>query len=296
MPGASCHNGAMRDGATMGQRAIGCDGGGSGARLALLWDGTRHEVSGGPANVTSDFDGAVREVMALLGQVAERAGLTMAELRGVPAHFALAGAVDAAIRARVAAALPVAGVVEEDRRAAVRGALGAEPGYVAGVGTGSYLARQGPEGFATIGGHGLVLGDEASGAWAGRALLKAALAVEDGMEPGTALTQEVAAELGGASGIVAFAAKAGPREFAMLAPKVFEAERDSVARRIMVRGAEYIARGVLALGWQAGDALCLTGGVGPRYAGLLPDAMQDALVPARGSALDGALALALEQA
>ena len=278
-----------------GRSAIGCDGGGSGSRLALLWEGRRHEVTGGPANVTSDYDGAVAEVAGLLHRATEAAGVTLTALGGLPAHFALAGAVDGTIAGRVAAALPVAGVVEEDRRAATRGALGTGLGYVAGIGTGSYLARQGPEGFTTIGGHGLVLGDEASGAWAGRALLRAVLAVEDGLEPPTPLTREISAEMGGTAGIVGFAAQAGPGAFAALAPRVFEAQTDAVARNIATQGAEYIARGLRALGWRAGDAMCLIGGVGPRYAGLLPPEMQAALVEARGSALDGALALALEQ-
>ncbi|MBY6155045.1 ATPase [Vannielia litorea] len=276
-------------------RAIGCDGGGSGSRLVLLWDGARHEVTGGPANATSDRAGAVDEISALLVRSAEAAGVAVKALKGIPAHYAIAGVVDESIARAVAEALPVPGVVEEDQRAAVRGALGAEPGFVAGIGTGSYLARQGEAGFATIGGHGLVLGDEASGAWLGRELLRAVLAVADGMEPETALTRAVSGEFGGASGVVAFAAGARPQEFASLAPRVFEAEGDAVARHMLVRGGDYIARGLLALGWSAGDAICLTGGAGPRYAGFLPQEMQDALVPARGSALDGALALALEQ-
>ncbi|QDC08086.1 ATPase [Oceanicola sp. D3] len=276
-------------------RAIGCDGGGSGARLALVWDGLRHEVCGGPANVTSDFAGAVAEVSGLLHRAAQLAGVSLEDLRGVPAHFALAGVVDERVATRVAAALPLEGVVEEDRRAAVRGALGERPGHVAGIGTGSYLARQGPDGFETIGGHGLVLGDEASGAWMGRALLKAVLAVEDGVEPATALTRQIAEEMGGVSGIVAFAAEAGPSDFAALAPRLLDAKTDSAARHIIVAGADYIARGLLALGWKEGGAICLIGGIGGKYADFLPTQMQKALVGAEGSALDGALALAMEQ-
>ena len=275
--------------------AIGCDGGGSGSRLALMWNGRRFEVSGGPANATTDRVGAVAEIRALLREVAGKAGVAVETLADLPAHLALAGVTGPEIAAEVAAALPLErAVVEEDRRAAVRGALGSAPGYVAGVGTGSYLARQGPDGFATIGGHGLVLGDEASGAWAGREALRAVLAVEDRMEPESPLTRELREELGGPSGVIAFARDAGPQDFAGLAPRIFGAESDSMARRIVIRGADYLARGLLALGWHEGNALCLTGGVGQYYAGQMPPAMQKALVPPRGSALDGALALALD--
>ncbi|WP_074257427.1 hypothetical protein [Vannielia litorea] len=279
-----------------GPRAIGCDGGGSGSRLVLVWDGLRHEVTGGPANATSDLAGAVAEVAGLLERAAAAAGVPCSALAGVPAHFALAGVVTGEIAEEVARALPVPGVVEEDRRAAVRGALGARAGFVAGIGTGSYLARQGPEGFASIGGHGLVLGDEASGAWLGRALLKAVLAEADGLAEGSDLTRAVSGEMGGVAGVVGFAATAGPQEFARLAPRMFAAEGDPVVAAILEEGAGYIVRGLEALGWQAGDALCLTGGVGPRYAGLLPGGMQAALVEPEGSGLEGALALALEQA
>lgn len=277
--------------------AIGCDGGGSGSRLVLLWRGVRHEVTGGPANVMSDPAGAVAQIVALLEQAAEQAGVGLEAVAGVPAHLALAGVLDARSAEAVARKLPLrAAIVEEDRRAAVRGALGPREGTVAGIGTGSYLARQSAEGFRTIGGHGLVLGDEASGAWAGRALLRAVLAAQDGLGPGSALTERILREMDGIGGIVRFAAGAAPKDFARLVPAVFDAAEDPVAAAIIAEGAGYLARALLAVGWRAGEALCLAGGVGARYASRLAPDMQAALVAPRGSALDGALALALDAA
>lgn len=277
--------------------AIGCDGGGSGARLVLLWEGVRHEVTGGPANVMSDRIGALAQIVTLLEQAAARAGVSLEALADVPAHLALAGVVDVESAEAVARELPLrAAVVEEDRRAAVRGALGSAEGTVAGIGTGSYVARQGAEGFRTIGGHGLVLGDQASGAWAGRALLRAVLAAEDGLTPPSDLTRQTLHEMGGSAGIVGFAAEAEPKDFARLAPLVFDSLADPVADSIIAEGADYLERALLAVGWRAGEALCLAGGVGGRYASRLPPEMQAALVAPRGTSLDGALALALEAA
>lgn len=277
--------------------AIGCDGGGSGARLVLLWEGVRHEVTGGPANVMSDRIGALAQIVTLLEQAAARAGVSLEALADVPAHLALAGVVDVESAEAVARELPLrAAVVEEDRRAAVRGALGSAEGTVAGIGTGSYVARQGAEGFRTIGGHGLVLGDQASGAWAGRALLRAVLAAEDGLAPPSDLTRQTLHQMGGSAGIVGFAAEAEPKDFARLAPLVFDSLADPVADSIIAEGADYLERALLAVGWRAGEALCLAGGVGGRYASRLPPEMQAALVAPRGTSLDGALALALEAA
>lgn len=277
--------------------AIGCDGGGSGARLVLLWEGVRHEVTGGPANVMSDRIGALAQIVTLLEQAAARAGVSLEALADVPAHLALAGVVDVESAEAVARELPLrAAIVEEDRRAAVRGALGSAEGTVAGIGTGSYVARQGAEGFRTIGGHGLVLGDQASGAWAGRALLRAVLAAEDGLAPPSDLTRQTLHQMGGSAGIVGFAAEAEPKDFARLAPLVFDSLADPVADSIIAEGADYLERALLAVGWRAGEALCLAGGVGGRYASRLPPEMQAALVAPRGTSLDGALALALEAA
>ncbi|RBW45875.1 hypothetical protein DS901_01750 [Loktanella sp. D2R18] len=60
----------------------------------------------------------------------------------------------------------------------------------------------------------------------------------------------------------------------------------------MQRGADDMARGLTQLGFQPGDPLCLLGGLGPHYAGYLPPAYLAGKMDAKGSALDGAFALA----
>jgi glucosamine kinase len=62
----------------------------------------------------------------------------------------------------------------------------------------------------------------------------------------------------------------------------------------MQDGADYIVNSLTALGYTAGAPLCLTGGLGPHYANYLPTSYNTNLIEPKGSALDGALLLALQ--
>jgi dTDP-4-dehydrorhamnose reductase len=97
-----------------------------------------------------------------------------------------------------------------------------------------------------------------------------------------------------AAGVVAFAGRATPADFAALAPRLLDAATagDGTALALLRQGADYIARGVNRLGWQPGEALCPIGGLAASYTPYLPAPMASSLVDPQGSALDGALALA----
>lgn len=276
-------------------RLIAVDGGGSTCRVALLLDGQRFEAESGPANATSDPEGALANVRAALAAAAAKARLGLAGLRTVPAHVGLAGVLDPATAARIAARLPFERVrVADDRASAVVGALGAAEGAVAGIGTGSFLGRRAGGQLRLIGGWGLKLGDEASAGWLGRGLLVSALRTVDGLASPSALTEAVLAEHGGPAGIVTFAAAATPADFGRLAPRITAAAvaGDAAARALMRAGAAYLEAGLAALGWREGEAFCLIGGVAPAYAPYLGAPFARALRPPQGSGLDGALALA----
>lgn len=274
---------------------IGIDGGGSGCRFALVRGGQRVEVSGGPANVSTDFEGAMATLDGGIHALADRAGRSVADLATARIYVALAGVVSADLATEVARRLPFPHiVVADDRIAATTGALGAADGCVIGIGTGSFLARKVAGQTRLIGGWGLNLGDDASGAHLGRGLLQRAVLGVDGLGPTSELTQAVLQELGGPAGVVGFAATATPRDFAKLAPRIVAAATagDRVARGLLSDGAAYIERGLRRLGWQPGDAICPVGGLAACYGDGLPDEMADALTPPKGSGLDGALALA----
>jgi glucosamine kinase len=128
----------------------------------------------------------------------------------------------------------------------------------------------------------------------GHGVLEQTLLVVDGIVPASALTDRMLEKLGGAAGIVQFSLKARPGDFGTLAPDVVEmaAAGDPIGRMLMQRGADYLQSALGALEYQTNDILCLSGGVGPHYAGYLPDQMTANLVPAKGRAVDGAFALA----
>lgn len=277
---------------------IGVDGGGTACRVGLLYAGRRFEVEADSANVATDRAAAIATIRQGLEDVAAKAGLSMAALRACSAYLGLAGVMAAEDAAEVAAALPLERVrVEDDRRSAVVGALGDRDGAVTGIGTGSFLARRSGSEIRLLGGWGFVLGDEASGAWLGRGLLATALQVLDGLTERSPLVDAVLAEHGNESArIVAFGFSAVPGDFARLAPRVVAAaaEGDGVATGLMQGGAAYIERSLAALGWRAGEPLCLVGGVAGQYRPYLAEAVARSIVPPEGSALDGALHLASE--
>jgi len=277
---------------------VAVDGGGTSCRIAVLRDGVRSDITTGSANVASDRGAAIRTINDALTEVAGIAGLPLPALRKCPAYLGLAGVMSLADGAAVAAALALEnGVVADDRIATVKGAMGAGDGAVAGIGTGSFLGRQDRGVIRLIGGYGLGLGDEASGAWLGRTLLARVLLVVDGLAGGSALTDRVLADFGGeVAGIVGFSTTAQPRDYGRFAPWITRAAHDGdiIARELMQSGAEYIARALRALGWKPGEALCLTGGVGPQYQAYLPAEMAACVTAPMGSGLDGALALAAQ--
>ena len=94
--------------------------------------------------------------------------------------------------------------------------------------------------------------------------------------------------------VIGFALSERPAGFAALAPEVLAAATagDALARDLVTEGADYVVRALHALGWRAGEGLCLTGGLGPHYRAWLPPEVQASLAEARGGALDGAMVLA----
>lgn len=275
---------------------LGIDGGGTSCRAAAVTGGLRHEVTLGPANVSTGFDAAVKTIGEALRLLAGRAGLPPETLFQAPAHLGLAGVVGGGEAARVRAALPLSrATVTDDRPTTIAGALGPAEGAVVAIGTGSFLGRQAGGRIGGLGGWGFFLGDQASGAWLGRRCLEEVMLAVDGLAAETGLGRSILADHGNdPAEIVRFSVRARPADYAGLARGVVAAADagDPLGSRLMAEGADYIRRGLAALGWRRGEALCLTGGLGSAYAAWLGESV----VPARGSALDGALLLAARAA
>jgi glucosamine kinase len=217
-----------------------------------------------------------------------------AGMAGLTAGLGLAGANAAGAAGALRAGLPFARLrIETDAIAAVKGALGGRDGIVAAIGTGSVFASQRAGVIRQIGGWGLVLGDEGSGARLGRSLLAAALGAVDGFWPMTPLLRATLDEHGGSEGVIAFSLAARPADFAALAPGILCSD-DPAARDLMARAVEDVAASVAVLQRDAPLPVTFIGGLGAAYAERLAGRWE--IVPAVGSALDGALMLAREVA
>ena len=275
---------------------IGVDGGGTSCRIALIWNGSRADVVTGSANVTTDAKGAVRTILTGIEVVATKVGVQLEDLRTCPVCLGLAGAIGDTETDFVAAALPFERVrVVDDRVTTLKGALGAATGAVAGIGTGSFLAHQKPGEIRLAGGYGLPLGDEASGAWLGREVLRKVLHVADGLAQPSPLTQTVFSQFGNSvAEIVAFSARAVPQDFGQFAPLTLDAADtgDAIGLQVVLAGAGYIVQSLTALDWHPGEPLCLMGGVGPRYREFLPREIRSVVSEPKGNALDAALEMA----
>lgn len=281
---------------------IGVDGGGSTCRVAIARaDGTViGSANGAAANPATSLSETVRTLLATIERARADAGIGTAQVAAAHAHFGLAGAINGEIAAQVASAMPIRSIrVTDDRPTNMAGALGRENGYLAAIGTGSFIGAQAGGAQRFIGGWGFELGDEASGARLGRQVLAALLRWQDGLCAESRLLTETLAGFGNdPSAVVLFGNEASPLDFAEFAPRVVAAalEGDVAGERIMRQGAGYIQTALQTLGHQKGAPLCLIGGLGPHYAAFLePRFTRNMLAPA-GTALDGALMLATEMA
>lgn len=274
---------------------IAVDGGGTRCRLVL--DGPRGRVSveAGPANVATDFETALANIRAGLAALGGAAGVAPDDLVAMPAYLGLAGAGERALCAQVEAALPFLQVrVEEDRMAALQGALGEADGAIAHCGTGSFFGLRRDGAVRWVGGWGAKLGDEASSHWVGREALAGALLAVDGLRPASPLSDALIARWGSPAGLVAFAAEASPDAIGGLAPEVAVAAAggDALGRDVLERGAGHVTAMLDFLGWQPGLAICFTGGFAPTYDAYLPAQMRAALVDPAAPPIEGAVALA----
>lgn len=270
---------------------LGIDGGGTGCRAAVADSAGRILGLGqsGPANIASDGETAARNILEASNAALAAAGGGTIRSAGL----GLAGANAAGAPDRLRASLPFAQVtIVTDAITAIKGALGPDDGIVAALGTGSVFASQIGGAIRQIGGRGLTLGDEASGAWIGRALLARTLRAVDGFTPFTPLLETILTEHGSADAIVARSLGARPADFAALAPRVI-ASADPAAQAIMGQALADAAEAIALLQGVTALPVTFLGGLGPAYAARLPQFLQR---PARGTALDGALLLARQAA
>ncbi|SOC13666.1 BadF/BadG/BcrA/BcrD ATPase family protein [Rhodobacter maris] len=267
---------------------LGIDGGGSGCRavLADAAGAVLARAESGPANIASDFDTAAARLDALAREVI--GARPMAEVRAV---LGVAGANLSGAGPRLAAMLPFRAKVVQDIATSLRGALGADDGIVAAIGTGSVFARQRAGEMRVIGGWGFRLGDEASGAWMGRLMLNRITRMIDGYAPLTPLAKAVLADLGGGPGLVSFTLTKTPGDHARLVYRMAAALEDPLSQEVLAETRGELRRAIGVLQCDPPLPVVWQGGLGATLA--LDDWPRQ---EPQGTALDGALAMAQDAA
>ncbi|MCK0097390.1 N-acetylglucosamine kinase [Yoonia sp. F2084L] len=274
------------------------DGGGSGCRVAI-YDANKEVIAsakGAPANVFTNPDDAIRNVLDVIQKTAAQAGFTTQVIAQSAAHIGLAGVIDPTDGDRIAAAMPFAHLtVSDDRATSVAGAFGDSDGVLAAVGTGSFVTAQSSGIVRYFGGWGFDVSDQASGGWLGRHALQRTLLAHDGVIAQSDLTRHLLDHFDGSLvKLVQFARDARPSDMAAFAPRIVHAasRNDVNGVALMQEGVQYLMACIKAAQCAPGTTLCLTGGLGPHYAPYLDEDLRASLQAPAGTALDGAFHLA----
>ncbi len=271
------------------------DGGGSKCRAALVIDGVIARQEAGPSNLFSDPEGAAHTIGVLIEQTAKNHGKSLIDIEKIPGFLAIAGAIFPDKQDSFLKQMGLRNcVLRDDRASTVWGALAEQDGWVASLGTGSFFARKVTGKVTAIGGWGAQFGDAGSGAWLGTNLLRRAFEFVDGTGAGSPMISKLIDHHDGPAGLLAAYADAGTSDIAALAELIFQQAQagDAAATALVDQTIAETRRALSALGWQEGQALCLTGGVGLALSAYAKDAFGGRILRPEGTALDGAIAIA----
>jgi glucosamine kinase len=277
---------------------LGIDGGGTRCRARLVDRGGRllAEAEGGPANIATDLDGASLSILDVAHAAASAAGLGDDALVRMRAGLGLAGGNVASVaEATLRRPFPFASVrVASDAEIACLGAHGGGDGAILIVGTGSQGVAMTNGRTATVGGWGFQISDTGSGAVLGRDAARRALLGHEGVESASPFTAAIMERFKDPTGLLAFSRAAIPRDWATLAPAVFDfaADGDPVATALRDAAVADVTRLIDRLQELGGRRVALMGGLAGVYRPLLPARLDLLMVEPVGDALDGAVTLA----
>jgi N-acetylmuramic acid 6-phosphate etherase len=256
----------------------GIDGGATRARAVVLDErGRTRARREGPAGIVNPDDvcAGADAAAALARAVLADAGADLAAgARATALCCGLAGAGRAQEREAVRVALILAGVADHvlvvgDAEAAMADAFGNAPGVLLIAGTGSIAwARSADGAVIRVGGWGHLLGDEGSGYAIGLAALRRVARAADGRAADTLLTDVLLGVTAARApeDLVRFAAAAGKRGIAALAPEVLACADagDAAAAAIRDEAVAALVRLATTAARRAGlqqPAVALTGGL-----------------------------------
>jgi glucosamine kinase len=282
---------------------LGVDGGGtqSRARLSTHSGTPLAAAAGGPANLRLGIDNSFSSVLKIAQLCLDGAGVPERHFSRIVACLALAGASEPS---QLAAAKQYdhpfrSVIITTDAHAACIGAHSGKDGgvIIAGTGTVGWAVMKNQS--YRIGGWGLPVSDEGSGAWIGTEALRRVLWAHDGRIAWTGLLKDLFGDFANdPHAIVGWTATASPRDFGAFAPRVADhaARADAAAIELMQLAAAHIdklAAKLMALGI---PRLALVGGFAPALRPWLAVKTQSQLTDPAGDAVDGALALARSEA
>jgi glucosamine kinase len=275
------------------------DGGGTRCRARLVAPSgtTLGEATAGPANIRLGLEPSFRAMHEATAQCLAQAGLLPSDLARIVACLALAGASEPLqLSAAQAYRLPFRNtIVTTDAHAACVGAHGGRDGGVIVAGTGAigWAVAQGRQ--LRIGGWGLPVSDEGSGAWLGCEAIRRVLWAHDGRISWTGLLTCLFEKFRrDPHAIVRWTATATPRDFGTLAPSIVDYAScgDPAALELLDAAARHLdalALRLISLGTQR---LAMVGGLAPHLAPRLAAETRRHIVAPEGDALDGALRMA----
>lgn len=278
---------------------LGIDGGGTRcrARLSTYAGEPVGEAVTGPANLRLGVGVSFSSVVEAARQCLDQARLSEQNIARIVACLALAGAsepafLDAARHHRHPFRKVI---VTTDAHAACVGAHGERDGgvIVAGTGTVAWAVIKGKT--YRVGGWGLPISDEGSGAWIGSEALRRVLWAHDGRVAWTPLLRALFADfVEDPHAIVSWTATASPRDFGSFAPSITDyANRgDAAAIELMKLAAVHIDRLAARLVALGAPRVALVGGFAGAVRPWLATETRRHLVEPAGDAVQGALTLA----
>lgn len=278
---------------------LGVDGGGTScrARLCAASGQVLSEATTGPANLLLGLEQSFAAVMDATAECLGQAGLPLSQVRRIAACLALAGASEPTNLAEAEAYPHPFGkvIVTTDAHAACIGAHGGRDGgvIVAGTGTVGWAIVKGRS--IRVGGWGMPISDEGSGAWLGCEALRRVLWAIDRRVAWTGLLRTLAAGFGDdPHAIVRWTQTASPRDFGSIAPCVFDhaGRGDTAAVELLTLAGGHIDALAQRLLDGGATRLALVGGCAPFLAPWLSGKTRSHLVEPMGDALSGAIKLA----
>lgn len=274
---------------------LGVDGGGTKtvARLVNTDTGQSWQCLGGPSSLSLGVDSAVKTIVQQGSELARQAGIALSDISLL---CGLAGSSEQSLCLAAQHALQASFYQVEicsDAKTSAWGANHGQPVAVVALGTGSVAMTLNNQGIETLmGGWGLLVGDEGSGARFGLHAINTMLwEMDSGQElsaTGRLLSEQVGHER---SDILSWLRTAKSTDFAALLPAIWPLQSHCpIAQALVQQHLQAVVRIIQTLDTRL--PLMLIGGLAALTAPLLPAHIQQRLQPALGDALDGACLLA----